>query len=339
MYEHVERRLQQLGACVFQEHVASGHRDGHGVGAGLDAVGQHAVARAIELRHALDHDARGPRAADFGPHLVEAIRDVGDLGLARRVLDHARAARERSRHQRRVGAADGHLGKLDVAAPEAISGASDDVAAIGLDIGAQTLERHDQQIDRPRADRAAARHGHSRFPHARHQWRDDPKARAHAGNELIGSRGVDDIGGRDVQRLAVVLRFPAALAVDHDVDAVIAQDALEQIDVGEARDIVENECLVGEQARDHQRQGGILCAGDRDRSIEPLAAVNANAIHAAPLDPKRRPKTRPLLARFGPHGASSARDYSCRQFRRNREAWRLPAGTARHGFSPAPCAA
>src|SRR5205823_14988376 len=94
-------------------------------------------------------------------------------------------------------------------------------------------------------------------------------------------------------RLAVVLRLPAALAVDHDVDAVIAQDALEQIDVGEARDIVENECLVGEQARDHQRQGGVLCAGDRDRSIEPLAAVNTKAIHAAPLDPKRRPKTRP----------------------------------------------
>ena len=47
--EHVERRLQQLGPRAFQQHVAAGHRDRHGIGAGLDAVGQHAVARAVEL--------------------------------------------------------------------------------------------------------------------------------------------------------------------------------------------------------------------------------------------------------------------------------------------------
>src|SRR5262249_21721391 len=42
-HEHVERRLQQFAAGILQKHVAAGHRGCHGIGAGLDAVGQHAV--------------------------------------------------------------------------------------------------------------------------------------------------------------------------------------------------------------------------------------------------------------------------------------------------------
>jgi hypothetical protein len=86
-----------------------------------------------------------------------------------------------------------------------------------------------------------------------------------------------------VQRLAVVLGFARTLAADHDIDAVIAEDALEQSHVGEPGDVVEDERLVCEQARDHQGQGGVLRPGDRNGSTKPLAAVNANAIHAAPL--------------------------------------------------------
>ena len=233
-----------------------------------------------KLRHALNHDARGARAGDLGAHLVEAIGDVGDLRLARGVLDHGGAARQRGRHQRGVSAADRHLGKFDLATLEAALGAGDDIAAIDLDFDAQTFERHDQKIDRARADGAAARHRYFRFAHARDQRRHHPEARPHARHELIGRGGVDDVGGGDVQRLPVVLGLPGALAAHHDIDAVVAEDALQQAHVGEPRDIVQNEGLIGEQARDHQRQGGVLGAGDRNRSVEPLAPVDANAIHA-----------------------------------------------------------
>src|SRR4029453_16238507 len=47
-------------------------------------------------------------AGYLAAHLVGAGGDVGDLGLARRVVDHGGAARERSRHQRGMGAADRH---------------------------------------------------------------------------------------------------------------------------------------------------------------------------------------------------------------------------------------
>ncbi len=43
-----------------------------------------------------DHDARGSGAGDAGAHLVEAVGDVGDLRLARRILDHGRAVGEQA---------------------------------------------------------------------------------------------------------------------------------------------------------------------------------------------------------------------------------------------------
>ena len=50
-------------------------------------------------------------------------------------------------------------------------------------------------------------------------------------------------GGGDVQGLAVERGLAGALAGDHDVDAVIAEDALEQAHVGEPRNVVEDERL------------------------------------------------------------------------------------------------
>ncbi len=45
--EHVETALQELGARVLEHHVAAGHGDRHGIGAGLDAIGQHAMALSL----------------------------------------------------------------------------------------------------------------------------------------------------------------------------------------------------------------------------------------------------------------------------------------------------
>ena len=63
----------------------------------------------------------GAGAGDPRAHLVEAVGDVDDLRLARGVLDHRRAVRQRRRHHRGVGAADRDLGKDDLAALEPAS--------------------------------------------------------------------------------------------------------------------------------------------------------------------------------------------------------------------------
>ena len=59
---------------------------------------------------------------------------------------------------------------------------------------------------------------------------------------------------------AVVEIIARAFAGNHHVDAVIAEDALELDDVDQPRHVLEDQCIVGEQAGDHQRQGRVLGA-------------------------------------------------------------------------------
>ena len=182
-----------------------------------------------------------------------------------------------------VGATHGHFREIDFAAAQALLGARDHIAAFDLDLGAELLQRHDQEIDRPRADGAAAGHRHLGLAHARQQRRHHPEARAHLGDQVVGRGGVDDVLGRDVQCAAGIGIVARAFAGDHDVDAVIAEDALQQFDVGQPRRVVEDQRVLGQKARDHQRQRGVLGARNRDRAVEALTADNTNSIHDAPL--------------------------------------------------------
>ena len=72
-------------------------------------------------------------------------------------------------------------------------------------------------------------------------------------------------------RLAVVLgRRPAACRGTMMSTPWLPRMRCEQVDVGETRHVVEDQRLVGQQARDHQRQGGVLGAGNRDRAVQRL---------------------------------------------------------------------
>ena len=64
--------------------------------------------------------------------------------------------------------------------------------------------------------------------------------------------------------LPAALFLAATTAMDGNIDAVILQNALKLLDVGEARHIGEHKRLIGEQRGDHQRQSGILGARDGD---------------------------------------------------------------------------
>ena len=81
-------------------------------------------------------------------------------------------------------------------------------------------------------------------------------------------------------------RLADALAADHDIDAVVAKDALQEGDIGEPGDIVEGQRLVGEEARDHQGKRSVFRPGDRYRAVKTPAADNANAIHHTPRGPE-----------------------------------------------------
>ena len=108
--------------------------------------------------------------------------------------------------------------------------------------------------------------------------------------------------GGDVHGAAVVAVLARALAGDHDVDAVIAEDALQQADIGKPRHVVEDERVLGQQAGDHQRQSGVLGARNRDRAVEPLAADDTYSIHDAPLTALQTRNRPAFMDARGPRG-------------------------------------
>ena len=78
----------------------------------------------------------------------------------------------------------------------------------------------------------------------------------------------------------------------------------ELADVGEPRQILQRQRLIGQQRRDHQRQRGVLGAGNRNRALQLGAPANLYAIH------RPRPSPRPKrLSNFKPAspGASGRR--------------------------------
>src|SRR4029450_10500791 len=109
-----------------------------------------------------------------------------------------------------------------------------------------------------------------------------PETRAHLRDEIVRRRGIDDLLCGNVDRAALIGIFARALARDHDVHAMIAQNPLKLDNIGEPWDLLEDQGLIGEQARDHQRKRSILRARNRDCAAQTLTADYAYSIHACP---------------------------------------------------------
>ena len=110
------------------------------------------------------HSVERADALDPPAHPHEAVGEIGDFGLARRVLDQALAAGKHRGHERVVGCADRDLRQFDAAAGQTPRGARIDVAAVEIDLGAERFQRGEVEIDGARSDRAAAGQRNARLP-------------------------------------------------------------------------------------------------------------------------------------------------------------------------------
>jgi hypothetical protein len=82
-----------------------------------------------------------------------------------------------------------------------------------------------------------------------------------------------------VDGAGVAVFLALAAAIDRHVDAVIAENAQQLLDVGQMRHVFERQRIAGQQRGDHQRQGGILGAGNRNDAIQLITADNSDTIH------------------------------------------------------------
>ncbi len=252
--------------------VAAGERAGDDEGAGLDAVGNDAVARAVKFFDAADAQGRGARAFNVGAHFDEQRGQVRDLGLAGTVLHQGFALGEGGGHEQVFGAGDGDPVEDNVAALEAL-GARDHVTVLGGDGRPQTFQAFDVQIDGTRADGTSAGKGNLGHAATRHQRPEHQRGGAHGLHQLVGRFRMFQPGAGDG---GAMLR---AAVTELDLGAHAGEQAARGFDVAHLGNIFQHDRLVGEQGGGHGGQSGVLGAADAHRAEQGIAAANDEFVH------------------------------------------------------------
>ena len=97
---------------------------------------------------------------DLRAHLVQQVREVHDLGFARRVVDHGRTLGAHGCHHEVLRRAHAREVERDRRARYAVRRGCVDVAVVDLEVHAQGLQPQYVHVNLAGADVAAARHGH-----------------------------------------------------------------------------------------------------------------------------------------------------------------------------------
>ena len=142
-------------------------------------------------------------------------------------------------HQRGMSAANGHFGKMDLGTGQPLWRLGLHIARLDLDHRPKLLKNHEEKIDGPRANRAPAGEGNLGLAHPREKRRDDPKTRPHPGDELIGSRGIDDLTGAEMESPASARGSTRAPAIDRVIDAMMTENTQKHAYVCEIGNILE----------------------------------------------------------------------------------------------------
>ena len=190
-------------------------------------------------------------------HLVEQLAQVGDLGLAGGVVDDGRALRPHGSHHEVLGCAnrwelEQHTGALQ------ILGTGVDVAVRRVELGTEFLQATHVHVDRPGTEIIAAGHGHPSLATAgEHRTHDDDRG-TELLDDLVGRHWFDLGGNIDAQGRAIA----------GDAAAGGAQQIRHQVDIGDARHVVQVVRALREQGRRHQLQDRVLGAADGNGSLE-----------------------------------------------------------------------
>jgi hypothetical protein len=163
----------------------------------------------------------------------EQIGEVGDFGFAGGVFEDGFAFGHDGGHEEVFGAGDGDAVEVDQGAAEPIWGLGFDIAVRLGNGGAELLQPGHVEVDGARADGACrgVRPWRGRFWPERAE---DEAGGTHRFDDVVGSFGVGDIGGGDLDGAIVAGLQPCA---------VVGEEALHGSDVAHAGDSVERDCL------------------------------------------------------------------------------------------------
>ena len=172
-----------------------------------------------------------------------------------------------------LGRADRDEGKLDLGPLQPLGRVGGDVALFQLDLRAHGRQGHQVQVDRAGADGAAAGQRDLGLARAGQQRPQDVERGPHLTNQIIGGEGRGQLG-RVEQGLLTV----GAVALRH-LDPELAQQLPQELGVGQARHVGQQQGLIRQDRSRHQLDGRILGAADLDLAVQAVAAVDDDAVH------------------------------------------------------------
>jgi hypothetical protein len=277
----VEHRVQRAGQRPLQPHVALRDRAGDQEAARFDPVRHHAVLRAVQALNAFDRDPVGARAANASAHPVQAGRQIGDFGFARRVLDHRFAIGQRGGHHQVLGAGHRHQVGHDpgAAQPPVRSEVGHDVAVLDPDLRAQRLQTLQVLIDRAGADRAAARQAHARRAGARQQRPKHDDRGPHRLDQVVRGLGRMQAIGVHRDRIAVALDFRAHAR----------EQPAHRRDVRQHGHVAQHQLVPRQQPGCQHLQRRVLGAADRHAALQPLPAPDSESVHLKSIETRLCP--------------------------------------------------
>ncbi len=187
--------------------LASCHRARDEQCADLDPVADQAHLRGFERLDAVHLDARRAPAEHVPAHPVQARAQLGDLGLARGVVDDGDAFGQRARHEQVLRGA--HARELEHMArgKQGAVGVGDHITVLLLDHRAHRPKTFEVHVELARPDRVAARQGDTCLTATGEERAEHVDRRAHARHELV--RG---------HRFEIARRVDRELRVTHPVD-------------------------------------------------------------------------------------------------------------------------
>jgi hypothetical protein len=258
-----------IGAGALHDDFSAGEAGGREVCRRLYTVGHHPVRRGREIvaRHPVDHESRRTHAFDVGAHPVQEVEQIGDLRLARRVVEHAGALGEYRRQHDVLGGA--HAREGERSQPNSPPRGRDELV-VATESGAEP-ESLQVYVDGPHAEVVTARHRHDGAAAASEQRSQDDDGRPHAPHRLVGHVGVQVLvdGNRDL----VISDTRADLGTES------AQKIAHDVDVEDARHVGEAMGTGREERRCHQLQHRVLRAGHSHGAAERSVGAHDDVIH------------------------------------------------------------
>ena len=234
----------------------------------------------MQFIDALYGQCRGADTVDLGTHLDQAFGNINDFRLARGILNYRFAPGQCRSHHGGVGCPDRHHREGDPVAGQAAGCPGHHIAVFDFKLGAQFTQRHEIEIYRPCADGTAARQGNARIVKAGQQRPENPEAGTHFRNQVIGRGSVDNFSSGKMHRFTGLIALAGAFAVGALVNAVIVQNALQQLHVSQPGQVFERQRFCAQKARDHQRQGGVFRTRNLNFAIQFVAAADSDPVHA-----------------------------------------------------------